>query len=122
MAIEKINTRTGGIPPEGAPKPVTSPPTRGASQSFLEALEAAGISVSKHAQSRLSASPLDGAQAQRVETALDKAAGRNLREVGVLLDDLTFIVSVRNRAIISAVSDERSKDGVFTNVDGFVKA
>jgi flagellar operon protein len=40
----------------------------------------------------------------------------------VLLRDMAFIVSVRNRTIVTAMDSEHIKENVFTNIDSAVIA
>src|SRR3954453_17984318 len=45
------------------------------------------------------------------------AAGRGARESVVFVDSTGFVVSVRNRTVITAVDRDHMKDHVFTNID-----
>jgi len=40
----------------------------------------------------------------------------------VLIDDIAFVVNVRNRTVITAVNSNELKENVFTNIDGAVFA
>ena len=52
--------------------------------------------------------------------AVDRAAAKGARESLVLVDDTAFVVSVRNRTVITAVDRARMRDQVFTNIDSAV--
>jgi len=51
---------------------------------------------------------------------VSKAAAKGARESLILLDDKAFVVSVRNRTVITAVDGEHLKENVFTNIDSAV--
>ncbi|MDD4343286.1 MAG: flagellar biosynthesis protein, partial [Eubacteriales bacterium] len=38
----------------------------------------------------------------------------------ILMDDLAFVVSIKNRTVITAVDGNSMKDNVFTNIDSAV--
>lgn len=58
----------------------------------------------------------------RLEAAVDKAGLKGGKESLILLDDLAFVVSVRNRTVITAVGADRMADNVFTKIDSVVIA
>ena len=89
--------------------------------SFAEVLAAEGIKLSAHAQQRLDqagATP----DPTRFKSAVEKAEAKGSKESLVMLDDLAFIVSVKNKTVITAVDQGRAKDNVFTNIDSVVIA
>ena len=57
---------------------------------------------------------------QRLEGAVAKAAQKGSRESLVLMDDMAFVVSVKNRVVITAVDKDGMKDQVFSNIDSAV--
>jgi flagellar operon protein len=59
---------------------------------------------------------------QRLQDGVDRAAGKGARDAVVLVDDTAFVVSVRNRTVITAVGTDQMKDHVFTNIDSAVIA
>jgi flagellar operon protein len=73
----------------------------------LARLERRGISMDKATMARLT----DG---------VDRAAAKGSRDALVLLDNTAFVVSVRNRTVITAVATQNMKDRVFTNIDSAV--
>lgn len=82
------------------------------------------VSFSKHAVQRLERRNLavDPAKMQRLQDGVDRAAGKGARDAVVLVDDTAFVVSVRNRTVITAVGTDQMKDHVFTNIDSAVIA
>jgi flagellar operon protein len=82
------------------------------------------VSFSKHAVQRLERRGIDvdGAAMQRLQGGVDRAAGKGARDAVVLVDDTAFVVSVKNRTVITAVARDQMKDHVFTNIDSAVIA
>jgi len=80
------------------------------------------IKFSKHALERLGDRrvSLETTQLDRLGSAVERAGQKGARESLVLLDELAFVVSVRNRTVITAM--QSSGDGVFTSIDSAVIA
>lgn len=78
------------------------------------------LRFSKHAKERLADRKiaLSAEQIQRLEQGTNKAREKGIQESLVMVDDLAFIVNIRNNTVITAVND--TKDSVFTNIDGAV--
>jgi flagellar operon protein len=96
-----------------------------AGAAFAAALDAAvGVRFSSHAQKRLEARDIqlndDGLA--RLAAAVDRAAQKGGKESLVLMDDLAFIVNVRDRLVVTAIDDVSQKEGVFTQIDSVVLA
>jgi flagellar operon protein len=85
-------------------------------------LGAGGMRVSAHAQQRLRQTDftVSGNAADRLLGAVERAEQRGAKDSLILLDDLAFVVSVKNRTVVTAVENSRAKDGVFTNIDSVV--
>ena len=56
----------------------------------------------------------------RINTAIDKAGQKGVKEALIMMDNKVFIASVQNKTIITATVDDQLKDSVFTNIDGAV--
>jgi flagellar operon protein len=65
---------------------------------------------------------MEGAQMNRLEDAVQRAADKGSRDALVLMDDLAMVVSVKNRTVITVVDKESLKQNVFTNIDSAVIA
>jgi flagellar operon protein len=65
---------------------------------------------------------VDAGTLQRLQNGVDRAAGKGARESVVFVDSTAFVVSVRNRTVITAVDRDHMKDHVFTNIDSAVIA
>jgi len=82
------------------------------------------LRFSAHAQTRIQSRQiqLGSAEMQRIESAVQKAAGKGSRESLVLLDQTALVVSVPNRTVITVVDKDNLKQNVFTNIDSAVIA
>jgi flagellar operon protein len=87
-------------------------------------VDGARVRFSAHAQQRLAqaAVQLGPMELKKLEAAVDKAGLKGGRESLILLDDLAFVVSVKNRTVITAVGADRMADNVFTKIDSVVIA
>ena len=56
-------------------------------------------------------------QAQKDE-GTDRARQKGIKESLIVVDELAFIVNVKNNTVVTAVGD--SEDKIFTNIDGAV--
>lgn len=80
------------------------------------------VKFSKHAQERLSLRKivLNQESITKLNAAINQAAEKGAKESLVLMNDLAFIVSVKNKTVITALSGENIKENVFTNIDSAV--
>lgn len=94
------------------------------SYSFSEILtkqnEESEVKFSKHASERLNTRniQLSEEQMKRLNSGTNLARTKGIKESLVLIDQLAFIVSVKNNMVITAV--DKGEDTVFTNIDGAV--
>lgn len=97
--------------------------------SFIEVLEqtkknaqVGELKFSKHADLRLAQRniALTDEQIERLNEGAKKASEKGINESLVIMDDLTFIVNVKNSTVVTAMDMESSKENVFTNIDGAV--
>lgn len=92
--------------------------------SFQEILEnkqtSSELKFSKHANERLASRNIDLSETQikRLEDGAKRACEKGIQESLVMVDNLAFIVNVKNNTVVTAVND--SDDKVFTNIDGAV--
>jgi len=121
-----------GLAPAGPTRPAGRAPARGAAFDDLLAAKlrtpAAGtqsaVRFSGHAAERLARRgiALDASSLARLQAGVDRAAGKGSRDSLVLVDDTAFVVSVRNRTVVTAVDKEHMREQVFTNIDSAVIA
>jgi len=78
------------------------------------------LKFSKHANARLTSRNinLSAEQIERLEQGTTKAREKGIQESLVMVDNLAFIVNVKNNTVITAVND--MTDSIFTNIDGAV--
>lgn len=82
--------------------------------------ESESLRFSKHANERLLSRNIDlsAVQLERLQNGTNKAREKGINESLVMVDNLAFIVNVRNNVVVTAVND--TEDAVFTNIDGAV--
>lgn len=80
------------------------------------------LKFSKHADSRLAERNINltANQLKRLEDGTEKARAKGIKESLVMVDQLAFIVNIKNRTVVTAMSQEESKEAIFTNIDGAV--
>lgn len=78
------------------------------------------VKFSKHAEKRLEMRNISISEEQkaRLEDAADQAMEKGMTESLVMVDNLAFILNVRNKTIVTAVND--TDNAVFTNIDGAI--
>jgi flagellar operon protein len=93
-------------------------------QSFDAVLqdELNSVKFSKHAQQRLEERniTLSSTEMKQLNDAVQKASDKGSNESLVLLKNVAFVVSVKNKTVITAMDSEQIKDNVFTNIDSAV--
>lgn len=80
------------------------------------------LKFSKHACNRLldRGINLTENQVERLNEGAKKAMTKGIQESLVLVDDLAFIVNVKNSTVITAMDQTENIENVFTNIDGAV--
>lgn len=80
------------------------------------------IKFSKHAMERLQARNISLSKDDigRINSAVNKAAEKGVKETLIIMGNAAFIASVRNKTIITAATEDNLKNNVFTNIDGAV--
>lgn len=78
------------------------------------------LKFSKHADQRLADRniSLSRQQLKRLEDGTEAASAKGIKESLMLMDDLAFIVNVKNNTVITAMSKNDENDRIFTNIDG----
>ena len=89
-------------------------------RSFADVFEE--LKFSKHASTRLQDRniELSDSQIDRLNAGMQKANEKGINESLVLMDQMAFIVNVRNNTVITALNEQEIKENVFTNIDGAV--
>lgn len=79
---------------------------------------------SKHAANRLSDRQIELSdnQIERLSQGMQKAGEKGINESLVLVDDLAFIVNIKNNTVVTAMDSTKADESVYTNIDGAVIA
>ena len=87
-------------------------------------VNAGGVKFSKHATNRLSDRNIELStnQLDRLNSGTKQASQKGINESLVLVDDMAFIVNIKNNTVITAIDKNSSDENVFTNIDGAVIA
>jgi flagellar operon protein len=113
-------------PAAPGPAPAVSPALRPPGVAFEDVLaEKTGeLRFSSHALQRVERRGigLDDQVLARLQSGVARAAAKGSRESVVLVGDAAFVVSIRNRTVITAVDQEHMREHVFTNIDSAVIA
>lgn len=96
--------------------------------SFREVLEQtgvkelSGVTFSKHANERLASRNinLNDEQMNRLNKGVLQAKEKSIKESLVMMDNIAFIVNVKNNTVVTAMDQETNDSNVFTNIDGAV--
>ena len=82
------------------------------------------VRFSKHASIRLDDRNIELSEEQigRLNEGAQKANAKGINESLVLVDELAFIVNIKNNTVITAMDQSEAKENVFTNIDGAVIA
>jgi flagellar operon protein len=107
--------------------PVVKPSGNSAADDFKSTLNQAlqqtrGVTFSAHAKARLYSRgvQLDQTKLDAISNAIDKAEAKGSKESLVLSDEAAYVVSVKNRTVITAFDRNSLRDGVFTAIDSAV--
>lgn len=79
------------------------------------------VKFSKHANQRLESRNINLSQEQmsRLNQGVSKARDKSINESLVMMDNLAFIVNIKNNTVVTAL-ESNEESNVFTNIDGAV--
>jgi flagellar operon protein len=123
--VPAIGPLDGAAASEHAPVLPASPAaTRGPAFASVLGARTPAVQFSGHALQRVERRGIDLAPQTlaRLDAGVDRAAAKGARDSVVLVDGTAFVVSVRNRTVITAVDNAHMRDHVFTNIDSAVIA
>jgi len=110
----------------GRIRPESSQPSSGggpaaAAPGFQDIL-ARELTFSGHAEKRLASRGIELSQDDlgRLNEGVSKAGAKGSQTALLLLRDLSFIVNVKNRTVVTALDARTMKDGVITQIDSTV--
>jgi flagellar operon protein len=111
-------TGSAAQPSQAGAKPAGGP-------NFAETLaKTQEVRFSNHAQKRMETRDiqLSPDNVNRLSDAIDKAEKRGGKNSLVMVDDMAFIVNVRERMVVTALDSGHRGEGVFTQIDSVVFA
>lgn len=125
--VEKLNLIRGIQPPDVGRAGVTGAPAKKGDFATTLAREAErrqSLQISSHAQKRLESSQVNLTEADisRIDGAVARADEKGSNQSLIMLDDLALVVSIKNKVVITAVDEARTREGIFTNIDSVVIA
>ncbi len=87
-----------------------------------EVLKHPKLTISHHADQRMKSRGIEMSTTlmNRLENAVEKAGSKGSKDALVILDNLAFVVSVKNRTVITAMDEESMRNNVFTNIDSAI--
>lgn len=117
--------RIGPVQPGGQPQKTGKPSTATHGQpsaSFSQILEQRLLTFSNHAEQRLEQRGihLQPEQLAKLSDAVDKAERKGARDSLLFMKDMAFIVNVKSRTVITAITGSAMKENVFTQIDSAV--
>jgi flagellar operon protein len=110
--------------PKTAPAGATAP-LKGPAFSEVLADRVGTVKFSNHALQRVERRGIDldaNDTRARLEAGVQRAESKGARDSVVFVDGTAFVVSVRNKTVITAVDSEHMREHVFTNIDSAVIA
>ena len=83
-------------------------------------IEKREYTISKHAEIRLKEINFNKQDMKKIEKGFKIAEDKGAKNSLMIYKDLALITSIENRTVITAVSKERAKDNIYTNIDSVV--
>ena len=121
MADNKIFWSSQPILPIGNQAPGRAPQEEKKSSAFADILagQQTKVKFSKHANERLRDRQIDLSDQQlaKLDDTVERMAEKGARESLIYMNDMAFVVSVKNRTVITAMDGTSAKENIFTNID-----
>ena len=98
----------------------TQPSFSNVLNSATKSLDQRELKFSKHASMRLDSRniTISENQMKRLEEGTKIAKSKGVKDSLVIVDDIAFIVNIKNHTVVTAVNE--AEDKTFTNIDGAV--
>ena len=95
-----------------------SQPQQGSFENYFEAAKKT-VTFSQHAQARLQERNIQLSEdtLAKLDDTVERLAQKGARESLVYTDNVAFVVSVKNRTVITAMDGTGAKDNIITNID-----
>ena len=101
--------------------------TDGKSSAFEQILDqklpsSEGVKFSQHAQDRLRSRgiTMNETEIGQLNTAVNNVAQKGGKDSLIMMGDAAFVVSVKNRTVVTAMDRSQMQGNVFTNIDSAV--
>lgn len=121
MADNRIYWPSRPILPVGNPVAEHARQREETSSAFADILagQETKVKFSKHANERLRDRRIDltGQQLAKLDDTVERMAAKGARESLIYMNDMAFVVSVKNRTVITAMDGSSAKENIFTNID-----
>ena len=120
ITFQQIYQPVQGVQPQHNVQTESQP---GVFQKLLEkTMEQSEIRFSSHAVERLRLRNimLSNEDILRLNTAVNRAEEKGSRDSLVLMNNMAFVVSVKNKTIVTALTNDQMQDKVITNIDSTV--
>lgn len=116
--VQKINKLANVQTEKISPQTIN----QNAAVSFQQLLDKEAIKFSAHAKMRLENRQIILSQEQmtKLNDAIVKAENKGAKESLILMDKTAFVVSVKNKTVITAIAEDSLKENVITNIDSAV--
>ncbi len=118
------------VPRTGPERNEAVRPDDGQSRSFADVLQEkmqGAVTFSKHAQKRINSRQIgmNEQEIDKLKEVIGKLETKGVKESLVLLqnrdrEDFAFVVNVKNRTVITAITETMMKENIFTNIDSTV--
>ena len=123
IGVEPLNGQRIGSPSKDQAKEFSD--LLGKLQSSTKSLEAVvsqDLKFSNHAVDRMRTRgiQLEPEQLQKLQDGVDKAQKKGGQNSLIFVDDAAFIVSVKNKTVVTVMDRLSVKENVFTNIDSTV--
>lgn len=116
MIISPLPLRQG----KNVPTPTTAKPQNRFNKILQrEVRKQETIRFSAHAEKRLKSRNISINESQRMKLnqAVDTASSKGVKDSLILLNNLAFVVNIKNRIVVTAMEQSQLKEGIVTNID-----
>ncbi|NLG52802.1 MAG: flagellar biosynthesis protein [Clostridiales bacterium] len=114
---------TGRVVPEESGKAGVKQKAGGEFEAILQGeLQKADLKFSAHVVKRMQDRSISFSNDEltKIRQAVDKAESKGIRDSLVVINDVSLIISIRNKTVITAVNNKNLNENVITNIDGAV--
>lgn len=96
--------------------------TSGFQQALQEKISESELTFSRHALEQMKHRDiyLDANGMDKLKEGVSSAREKGIRESLMLMDNVAYVVSIKNATVITALDAKETKNHVFTNIDGAV--